>query len=211
MALKLISVPAYSSADDLPGKKSTPADTLGEYVECIQHSIDRYRDLVNFLNVSSMNVTITSFHVIHSTRCHSLLFMSILRSCASRLEELEAESKDEAKPKAAKYYMMALAVLNDAEQLNVQLRSLEERLLRENTSMAPVEDSKIAELSPLALTILAVLEDLCAAAQGDEYRERREVLRLSRQWRAMPWTRYLTTPRFEMVKPADLLRAEPAI
>ncbi|KAI9804892.1 MAG: hypothetical protein M1826_004848 [Phylliscum demangeonii] len=34
---------------------------------------------------------------------------------------------------------------------------------------------------------------------------------LSRQWRAMPWTRYLTTPRVKMAKPAELLRAEHAL
>ncbi|KAI9802275.1 MAG: hypothetical protein M1826_005060 [Phylliscum demangeonii] len=35
--------------------------------------------------------------------------------------------------------------------------------------------------------------------------------RLGRQWRAMPWTRYLAKPRLNMVKPAELLRAEPAL
>ncbi|KAI9834666.1 MAG: hypothetical protein M1826_000068 [Phylliscum demangeonii] len=34
---------------------------------------------------------------------------------------------------------------------------------------------------------------------------------LGRQWRAMPWTRYLAHPRVNMAKPAELLRAEPAL
>ncbi|KAI9833212.1 MAG: hypothetical protein M1826_000125 [Phylliscum demangeonii] len=34
---------------------------------------------------------------------------------------------------------------------------------------------------------------------------------LGRQWRAMPWTRYLANPRLIKVQPAELLRAEPTI
>ncbi|KAI9814356.1 MAG: hypothetical protein M1826_002268 [Phylliscum demangeonii] len=34
---------------------------------------------------------------------------------------------------------------------------------------------------------------------------------LSRQWRAMPWARYLANPRLIKVKPAELLRAEPTL
>ncbi|KAI9833663.1 MAG: hypothetical protein M1826_006754 [Phylliscum demangeonii] len=34
---------------------------------------------------------------------------------------------------------------------------------------------------------------------------------LGRQWRALPWTRYLAHPRVNTVKPAELLRAEPAL
>ncbi|KAI9820467.1 MAG: hypothetical protein M1826_000904 [Phylliscum demangeonii] len=34
---------------------------------------------------------------------------------------------------------------------------------------------------------------------------------LGRQWRAMPWNRYLAHPRVNIVTPAELLRAEPAL
>ncbi|KAI9812527.1 MAG: hypothetical protein M1826_002817 [Phylliscum demangeonii] len=34
---------------------------------------------------------------------------------------------------------------------------------------------------------------------------------LGRQWRAMPWTRYLAEPRFNRVTPAELLRTEHAL
>ncbi|KAI9829387.1 MAG: hypothetical protein M1826_005707 [Phylliscum demangeonii] len=141
------------------------------YVECVEFTMKRYKDLLDFLQVSRMKVTVTVVHVICSTRCHCQLFVEILRACADRLEQLDEEEE--------KLSAKALAASNDAKQFYDQMMRYDEDLIRENSPIAPVAENKMAELSPFAFTILTALEHFCAtAAEGDDYRGRREELQL---------------------------------
>ncbi|KAI9807708.1 MAG: hypothetical protein M1826_004547 [Phylliscum demangeonii] len=110
MSLNLNSV--YSHADDLPGKGSSITSLLG-YVEYIEFAMKRYRDLLDFLQVSKMRVTVTVIHVIRSTRCHCQLFVEILRACSDRLKRLDEEEE--------KLSAKVLAASNDAKQFHDQM------------------------------------------------------------------------------------------
>ncbi|KAI9805994.1 MAG: hypothetical protein M1826_004689 [Phylliscum demangeonii] len=121
-----------------------PQSSLLAYVECIQFAMKRYRVLLNFLHVSKMKVTATGVHVARSIRYRCLLFVTILRACADRLKQLEEE------PGAEQHSAKVFVALNDAKKFYDQLTWFEEDLIRENSSIAPVEDYKMAELSPLS-------------------------------------------------------------